>query len=200
MTPVLGDPTSCDGAGSWSSCHAPRDLGDGFRGTGRALPAMASARWVGALHLLRIISARCSSCPARAWMWRPHPHIGLAHRHPICSTAASCTATAKATSREIQPGAMKPDDRGPAAIAHFPKRHPGHAAPWAGQKMLGLAELDRTAEGFRRDRAPRSSIYAAGEPADDHRARLYRAARHRGPNRSASPRRFRWYRPGSTPR
>ncbi len=92
--PILGDAQTCD-ALELVIVPRTRDLGDGFL-VRRALPH-GKRQMVGPFiffdHFgpMQFISGKGMDV-------RPHPHIGLATRAPICSTARSCIATARAMS------------------------------------------------------------------------------------------------------
>ncbi len=97
--PVLGDAKSCD-ALELVIVPRTRDLGDGFE-VRRALPH-GRRQMVGPFiffdhfgpvqFIVRQGHGRAAASAYRA-----------CHRHAICSTAASCIATARATSRRSSP-------------------------------------------------------------------------------------------------
>src|SRR5258705_105965 len=84
---------------NWSLCRGPATSAMGSRCGARC--RMASVRWSDPSSF-SIISDRCSSCPARAWTCARIRISGLPPS-PTCSTAASCTATARAISRKSSP-------------------------------------------------------------------------------------------------
>src|SRR5712691_7065663 len=100
-------------------------------------PCAARCRTAGVRWSVRSSSSirwdRCSSSPARAWTFARIPISGW-RPSPICSTAASCIATAKAT-REITPGAMNLMTAG-RGIAHS-ERSPS-AARQGSEGMFGI--------------------------------------------------------------
>ena len=125
---------------------------------------------------------------------RPHPHIGLATVTYLFD-GSIMHRDSEGNIQEIQPGAMNLMTAG-RGIAHS-ERTPD-VQRRDGQKMLGLQSWIALPAGSE-EIAPSFQHYAAGEPADGHRTRFYRA-RHRGQfvRRELAGRR--WCRRGSTPK
>ena len=151
---------------NWSSCRALATSATASKCAGRC--RMAGGRW-SAPSSSSIISDRCSSCPARAWTCA-RIRISGSPPSPICSTAASCTATARATSRKSEPGAMNLMTAG-RGIAHS-ERTPD-VQRRDGQNMLGLQSWIALPAGSE-EIAPSFQHYAAAELPTCQRSRFYR--------------------------
>ena len=151
--PVLGDPQSCD-ALELDIVPRTRDLGDGFE-VRRALPH-GKRQMVGPFIFFDHFGP-VQFVSGKGMDVRPHPHIGLA-TVPICSTAASCTATARATSGNPA-RCDEPDDGGPR---HRPFRADPDVQRRDGQKMLGLQSWIALPAGSE-EIAPSFQHYAAAD-------------------------------------
>ena len=128
--PVLGDPKAATRSNS-SSCRAPAISATGSRCGARC--RMASGRWSDRSSS-SIISARCSSCPARAWTCARIRISGFATVTYLFD-GSIMHRDSEGNIQEIQPGAMNLMTAG-RGIAHS-ERTPD-VQRRDGQKMLGL--------------------------------------------------------------
>ena len=168
-----------------------RDLGDGFA-VRRALPH-GRRQMVGPFIFFDHFGP-VQFVSGKGMDVRPHPHIGLATVTYLFD-GSIMHRDSEGNIQEITPGAMNLMTAG-RGIAHS-ERTPDLQRRERAEDARP-AKLDRAAGGQGGNRAVVPAL-CRRRPADDRRARLYRA-RHRGRRRSASPRRSRWCRRGSTPR